>query len=126
MSKLNFPVNLSNRGEESIFGATILRLRLLIKRRKLLKGTNLGFRATTSNAARIDISWESSKVNLLEAGLWKRPINVYIYYRRTLGTLGKLAFQLSHPITKIVALPDLTAVIAYRRFKPRYISPLSE
>ena len=53
-------------GDESIFGATIhlsqrrfffrgdefIWLRLFIERRKLLKGTNLGFRAMTSHAAR--------------------------------------------------------------------------
>ena len=111
VSKLNFPVNLSNRGEESIFGATILRLRLLIKRRKLLKGTNLGFRATTSYAARnfpiTAIRWESSKVNLLvtsRGGTLEGTNEYCIDYRRT---LGKLAFQLSHPITKIVAVIDL-------------------
>ena len=72
--KTIFSVNFCNRGflgNGWIFVATILRLRLFMKRRKLLKGTNLGFRVTTSYTAPYcdDISWsgwESSKVNLLE------------------------------------------------------------
>ena len=60
------------------------------------------------------IRWESSKVNLLvtsRGGTLEATLEgtdeYCIDYRRTLGTLGKLAFQLSHPITKIVAVIDL-------------------
>ena len=79
-----------------------LRLRLFIKRRKLLKGTDLGFRATTSSAARnfptaTIFRDRGGRVQRLtyskpvEAGFWKGPINVLYWLQApSRHSIGKL------------------------------------